>query len=116
MHETGGTWIIIVTMENNGEISGLTELRYNPAFKNVIKQELTGVKEKYRGKWLKASMLLELRKQLPEVKIIRSENVINNAPMISINDKLGFKFYSECIEAHITIDKLEEYLASKEEK
>ena len=115
--ETGVKWIIMLTIEEDGKISGLTEMRNNPAFKSMITQELTGVKEEYRGrglgKWLKAAMLLEIKERFPEVKVVRTENATTNAPMLSINDRLGFKFFRESIEAQIGIEQLNKYLNQK---
>ncbi len=60
-----------------------------------IMQLLTGVKKEYRGrgvgKWLKADMLLYIRDNFSETKYIQTDNAISNAPMISINDRMGFK-------------------------
>ncbi len=116
--ETGMKNIIMFTAEEDGEISGLTEMEYNPGLKTMITQGLTGVKEKHRGrglgKWLKSAMLLKIKEQYPEVKLVRTENVTTNAPMLSINNRLGFKFHRESIEAQISLEKLKQYLKSKE--
>ncbi len=116
--QTGMKNNIMFTVEEDGEISGLTEMEYNPGLKTMITQGLTGVKEEHRGrglgKWLKASMLLKIQEQYPEVKIVRTENVTSNAPMLSINNRLGFKFHRESIEAQISLEKLKQYLKSKE--
>ena len=109
---------IMFTVEEDGEISGLTEMEYNPGLKTMITQGLTGVKEKHRGrglgKWLKSAILLQVKEQYPEVKTVRTENVTTNAPMLSINNRLGFKFHRESIEAQIILEKLKQYLKSKE--
>ncbi|MFX0115066.1 MAG: GNAT family N-acetyltransferase, partial [Candidatus Hodarchaeota archaeon] len=67
-----------ITREENGDISGLTEMIYSPERHNMIEQLLTGVQEKYRGsgkgKWLKALMLLKVRKDLPQVEIVITGN------------------------------------------
>ncbi|OLS32797.1 MAG: hypothetical protein HeimAB125_05340 [Candidatus Heimdallarchaeota archaeon AB_125] len=58
-------------------------------------------------------MLLKVRELYPDVKTVRTENVTTNAPMLSINNRLGFKFYRESIEAQISLDKIRQYLKSK---
>lgn len=50
-------------------------------------------------------MLVKVRGELPEVITIRTENATTNSPMLSINERLGFKFFRKSIEAHITIEK-----------
>jgi GNAT superfamily N-acetyltransferase len=108
------TWITLVTTEPTGKISGLTEIRYNPNREIFVSQLMTGVKQEYRGrglgKWLKAKMMLKIRDEFPQVKIITTGNANSNAPMLSINDRLGFKVYKETESAQITIEKLAQYL------
>ncbi len=58
-------------------------------------------------------MLLEIKECFPEVKVVRTENATTNAPMLSINDRLGFKFYRESIEAQIELDQLNKYLKQR---
>jgi GNAT superfamily N-acetyltransferase len=110
------TWITIIAKESDGKISGLTEMRYNPERKTMISQILTGVQQEYRGrgigKWLKAAMLLHVREKYPEVNIVTTGNATSNAPMLSINDRLGFKVYKETVNAQITVEQLTAYFDS----
>jgi len=95
--ERGDIHITQITRESDGSISGLTEITYNPQRPHIIHQELTGVQEKYRGrslgKWLKASMLLYIRETYPDAEFINTGNANSNAPMLSINERMGFKLY-----------------------
>ena len=96
-------WHTLLTIENNGEISGLTEFQYSFNQPDMIFQLLTGVKEEYRqrgiGKWLKAKMLLFIKKKYPDAKYIETTNTTTNEAMVSINRRMGFydkeplKFY-----------------------
>ncbi|NPE07200.1 MAG: GNAT family N-acetyltransferase [Asgard group archaeon] len=110
------TWITIIAKEPNGKISGLTEMRYNPERKTMISQILTGVQQDYRGrgigKWLKAAMLLYVREKYPEINIVTTGNATTNKPMLSINDRLGFKVHKETVNAQITVDQLTNYFNS----
>lgn len=62
-----------------------------------VLQSLTGVGEAFRGrglgKWLKADMLLHVRDRYPEVRCIVTGNADVNAPMLSINTRMGFKTF-----------------------
>ncbi|MFW9921972.1 MAG: hypothetical protein ACFFDW_01655 [Candidatus Thorarchaeota archaeon] len=115
--EMGRIWITMITRESKGAISGLTEVRYNPEKKTIVAQLLTGVQEQYRhhglGKWLKAAMLLKIKNDFPEVKYISTGNANANAPMLSINNRLGFKVHKEQFNAQVSIEKVAEYLDSK---
>ncbi|MHA1199938.1 MAG: GNAT family N-acetyltransferase [Candidatus Heimdallarchaeaceae archaeon] len=96
-------WHTLLTIEHNGEISGLTEFQYSSNQPDMIFQLLTGVKDEYRkrgiGKWLKAKMLLYMKEKYPEAKFIETSNTITNEAMVSINRRMGFydkeplKFY-----------------------
>jgi len=115
--ELGRTHMTFYTQEADGDISGLTEMIYVPEKETFISQLLTGVQKKYRGrglgKWLKAAMLLKTREKFPEVEVVVTDNATTNDPMLSINDRLGFKPYKESITAQLSIDALEEYLKNR---
>ena len=88
-----------VSRASDGALSGLTEINYHPAQEARVVQGITGVREKYRGrglgKCLKADMLLFIREQFPAAKYLSTTNANGNAPMLSINDRLGFKFHNQ---------------------
>jgi len=116
--ELGRKHLTYLIIESNGDISGLTEMIYRPEKETMIEQLLTGVKKEYRGrglgKWLKAAMLLKMREEFPQVKIITTGNATTNAPMLSINDRLGFKVHKEGVSAQLSREKLGEYLSKRE--
>lgn len=113
----GRTKLTYLTIEADGKISGLTEMMYRSDRKTMITQLLTGVKQEYRGrglgKWLKAAMLLKTKEDYPEAKIITTDNATENKPMLSINDRLGFKLHKESISAQLKREDLENYLKNK---
>jgi GNAT superfamily N-acetyltransferase len=55
----------------------------------------TAVSREYQnrglGRWLKAAMLQKLITERPNVKRVRTGNAHSNAPMLRINNELGFK-------------------------
>ncbi|MCK5304088.1 MAG: hypothetical protein KAJ72_02490 [Candidatus Heimdallarchaeota archaeon] len=93
--KTGYEWHTLATREKNGEISGLTEILYSKSRPHKVDQDLTGVKNEYRGrgigKWLKAEMMIFIKNHFPETEFISTGNADMNAPMLSINDRMGFK-------------------------
>ncbi len=95
LRKTGYEWHTLATREKDGEISGLTEITYSKSRPHKVDQELTGVKPKYRGrglgKWIKAEMMVFIKNNFPEIKYISTGNADMNAPMLSINDRMGFK-------------------------
>lgn len=93
--ERGLKWYTLITKEKDGRISGLTEILYHPSIPEKAFQNLTGVKQEYRGrglgKLLKAHMLLWITEKFPEIKTIVTGNDVTNKPMLSINTRMGFK-------------------------
>ncbi len=93
--EIGQINYTLISREKNGRISGMTEIYYDPRDAHVIHQELTGVRPEFRGKglgkWLKAKMILYIRETYPEAQRVLTGNAETNAPMLSINERMGFK-------------------------
>jgi GNAT superfamily N-acetyltransferase len=73
----------------------MTEITYTPQQPHLIEQELTGVRQAYRGrglgKWLKAEMLFFIRSEYPDARFVDTGNADHNAPMLSINQRMGFE-------------------------
>jgi len=94
-HDLDMKWYTLVTKETDGRITGLTEIFYNPTRTFRLAQNLTGVKKEERGrglgKWLKASMLRRMYEIYPDIVYITTGNADSNAPMLSINRRMGFK-------------------------
>lgn len=88
-------WTTIITKEDDGTPSGLTETFYDPEQEKFIYQGLTGVKKEYRGrglgKLLKVKMLQYIKETFPLVEFVITDFAVTNDPMIAINQRLGFK-------------------------
>jgi GNAT superfamily N-acetyltransferase len=92
--------VTMITRETNGTISGITEILHSRVEQvERLRQRTTGVKQEFRGKslgkWLKSEMLLYIKDNLPDAAYIVTENADHNAPMNSINQRLGFKPYNQ---------------------
>ncbi len=115
--DAGGALHRAITVEADGRISGYTVMGYHPSEATLIRQYGTGVREIYRGrglgKWVKAAMLLRVREELPEVKVVVTGNATINAPMLSINDRLGFKPYKDGIEVQMSLAEVEAFLEAR---
>ncbi len=109
--DLGYEWYTLATQEKNGVFSGLTEIFYHRGRPHSVGQELTGVKPKYRrrglGKWLKAEMLVFIKKEFPDAQYIVTGNADMNAPMLSINERMGFKIFNKEQCYSIKLDELE---------
>jgi len=110
----GYTWITKITREEDGTISGLTEIFFNKYLPHMVEQEMTGVLPKFRGrglgKWLKADMLLYIKENYPTIDFIETGNADNNAPMLAINNKMGYKKHISEFLMKLEIKKIDERL------
>ena len=90
-------WTILVR-DPNGVCVGGTEMHLEPWEPATAQQQNTGIDPAHRGlglaKWAKAAMLQRLRLERPDVRRVRTGNAFSNAPMLAINDRLGFEVIS----------------------
>lgn len=87
-------WTIFVR-DIGGRCVGGTEVTFEPWDAPAALQQNTAIDEPHRGlglaRWVKASMLDRIRRERPEVERVRTSNAFSNAPMLAINNMLGFK-------------------------
>ena len=73
-------------------------MTFDPNDPSIAFQQNTGVDPAHRGrglaKWVKASMLKRIRNERPHVRRIRTDNAFSNAPILAINDALGYTVVS----------------------
>lgn len=91
----GTEWSTVAAVDaGTGEIAGYTEMVFRPD-RNVAEQGDTGVWPEHRnrglGRLLKAVMLLRVAEQRPWITAVETWNAGSNAPMLRINDEIGFE-------------------------
>lgn len=100
LNRRGIEWYTMVSREHDGQISGLTDIMYNPEEPHRLNQYFTGILAKYRrrglAKRLKAEMLRIIRNKFPEVECITTTTARTNRPMRAINKDLGFQPVNTC--------------------
>lgn len=98
-HDDAGRerWTILVR-DPTGVCVGGTEVHLEPWEPATAQQQNTGIDPAHRdlglAKWVKAAMLQRLRAERPVVQRVRTGNAFSNAPMLAINDRLGFEVIS----------------------
>ena len=113
----GAESVIILSREPDGRFSGMTDVSYNRKTEpGMVWQGLTGVRRAYQGrgigKWLKAEMIAYLKEHYPGMTEIDTGNATTNAPMLSINRRLGFQTVRDNVTFKISVDELLERLGS----
>jgi GNAT superfamily N-acetyltransferase len=87
--------LLLAIHDASGETAGFTETAFDARMPHVVMQMGTAVIPKHRGrdigKWIKAVSLERVLAERPTARLIRTGNADVNAPMLSINERLGFK-------------------------
>jgi len=108
-------WTLYVREKVTGKFAGYTEVLWNPNRPEIISQGITGVFTEYRnrglGRLLKAEMLERILRERPQAKFVRTGNADMNAPMLKINNELGFKPYTAESVWQVETEKVAEYLS-----
>ncbi len=113
--KTRGTTVVTLYLRHkpSGELVGYTETFWNPENPKVLWQGATGVLPAHRskglGKWLKAAMIQKVQQEKSGLTFIRTGNADSNAPMLAINEQLGFKPYVKETIWQLELDKLKAY-------
>jgi mycothiol synthase len=110
-------WTIYLRDQTTGQIAGLTEMLWNKNRPEIIGQGFTGVAPDYRnqglGRWLKAAMLLKLSSDHPQGRFVRTGTAGTNAPMLKINNALGFQPYVSNTIWQMETQTVEQYLQER---
>ena len=111
----GGKWVLGMIREKNGDVSGLTELKWSPSRPEVILQFVTHIKLKYRGtgkgKLLKALSINYLKENFPNVKYVQTGFVgSKDSALYKINEKLGFKLFFHSASYEVKTTDLEKWV------
>lgn len=110
-------WTLYALDRSNQKLVGWTEVYWNRNRPTLLNQGFTAVDETYRnkglGRWLKATMMQKILRERPEVEFIRTRNANSNAPMLKINNEMGFKPYNSITAWQIHIEQVENYLSNK---
>jgi GNAT superfamily N-acetyltransferase len=102
-------WTVLVR-DRAGLTVGGTEVSFEPDSPRLAVQQNTGIEPAHRGlglaKLVKAAMLERIRDARPLVQAVRTDNAFSNAPMLAINDALGFQVVSTRTDWQAAVDDL----------
>lgn len=102
-------WTVLVR-DAAGTCVGGSEVACEPDDPLTVFQQNTGIDRAHRGvglaKWVKAVMLERIRDERPDAQVVRTGNAFSNAPMLAINDALGFKVVSTTTDWQVEVDAL----------
>lgn len=98
MDRRGGEHFLVLLCHGD-QVAAMCDASWNALFPDRVYQQLTAVAAPWRGKGLakgvKAAMLQLIRARHPEVQTMITHNAQANAPMLSINQRLGFAVHRQ---------------------
>ena len=113
LERVGGAHHLILLRAPDGSVAGLTEAGWDARAPNIVRQQLTAVARPWRGRGvgraLKAAMLRQVHEAHPEATVIGTNNAEVNAPILSINARVGFKVAWRNVDYQVTRDALDEW-------
>ena len=90
----GDRWTTFVRDRDSGRFVGFTQVFFYDDWPGHVDQGNTGVHPDHRGhglgRWLKAAMVDRIFRERPDSNRVWTTNAFSNAPMLAINDEMGF--------------------------
>jgi GNAT superfamily N-acetyltransferase len=113
LKRVGGAHHLVLLCAPDGAVTGLSEAGWDARTPGIVRQQLTAVARPWRsrgvGRALKAAMLRQVHEMHPEATMIGTDNAEVNAPILSINARVGFKIAWRNVDYQVTRAALESW-------
>lgn len=110
LERKGAKWVSVAVHDSTGDLVGLSELYFDGFRADRVHQGDTGVEPGHRGRGLgralKAVNALRLLDERPAARFIDTFNQDANAPMLAINDAMGFRPHLRYRKYQLRVDAL----------
>ena len=108
---------ILVMLMDGDTVAAVSEVVWDSRFPDHLYQRLTAVARPWRGRGLakgvKAAMMQVVRDRRPDIKFVMTSNANMNAPMLSINEQLGFREHRRTAVYQVGPEAISTYLMSR---
>lgn len=106
--------LVLAIDEATGGTASFTELFFDPRAAHVIWQGGTATVPAHRGKglgkWVKGRMILRVLDEMPRALFVRTNNAGSNAPMLAINEQMGFRVVWQNTAWQMPLSRAREYV------
>ena len=117
LERVGGAHHLVLLRAPDRGVAGLSEAGWDIRAPSIVRQQLTAVARPWRGRGvgraLKAAMLCQALEMHPDAVVIGTNNAEVNAPILSINTRVGFKVAWRNVDYQVTRDVLDEWARSR---
>ncbi len=114
MDRRGGEHFLVL-LRDGDQVAAMCDASWDARFPERVYQQLTAVARPWRGKGLakgvKAAMLALVRERHAQVRTMITHNAEVNAPMLSINGRLGFALHRQDATYQIGSGDLKSFLS-----
>jgi GNAT superfamily N-acetyltransferase len=112
-----GAHHLVLLRAPDGSVAGQSEAAWDIRVPSIVRQQLTAVARPWRGRGvgraLKAAMLRQVHQTHPEATVIGTKNAEVNAPILSINARVGFKVAWRNVDYQVMRDALDDWERSR---
>lgn len=116
MDRRGGEHFMVL-LRAGSRLAAVCDASWDQRYPERMHQQLTAVAPPWRGQGLakavKARMLLLVRERHPQVQLALTFNAQANAPMLSINQRLGYAVHREDAIYQVEHGSIRQYLVSR---
>lgn len=106
MVRTGGAHHLVLLRTPGGAVAGISDATWDSRSPEIVWQAFTGVARSWRGRGvaqaLKAALLRHVHARHPEARVMATCNADENAPILSINARVGFAVHRRMVDYQIT--------------
>jgi GNAT superfamily N-acetyltransferase len=111
MARTGGAHHVVLLREPGGAVVGMSEASWDSRSPRIAHQMFTAIARPWRGRGvaraIKAAILRQIRSATPDAQEVRTFNAESNAPIRSVNRRLGFSVLRRHVDYQITRAELD---------
>jgi len=117
LERVGGAHHLVLLRAPDHTVAGLSEAGWDARAPSIVRQQLTAVARPWRGRGvgraLKAAMLRQVHEAHPDATVIGTSNAEVNAPILSINARVGFTVAWRNVDYQVTREVLDEWERSR---
>jgi GNAT superfamily N-acetyltransferase len=117
LERVGGAHHLVLLRAPDSSVAGLSEAGWDVRAPSIVRQQLTAVARPWRncgvGHALKAAMLRQVHETHSGAMMIGTNNAEVNAPILSINARVGFRVAWRNVDYQVTREVLDEWECSR---